>query len=123
MPLRGHPRCSQLLSVNIVGVGYQIVAGRADEILSDEAWLDLIALAAKHGYAAPRLGHLGRNDDIDLTEEEAASLHAALVRARFVGEPAEQIATEVDALDRDTVRHVRHVLRQPGLKMLRRTPS
>ena len=40
----------------------------------------------------------------------------------LAGEPAERIATEDDALDRATVHRVRHVLGQPVLKMLRRTP-
>jgi hypothetical protein len=30
-------------------MGYQIVAGTAAEVLSDEVWMDLIALASKHG--------------------------------------------------------------------------
>ena len=68
-------------------MGYQIVAGRANETLSDEVWLDLIALAAKHGYSTPGLGQLGRNDDTDLTEEETAGLYAALERAPMVSLP------------------------------------
>ncbi len=103
-------------------MGYQIVAGTVDEPLSDEMWMDLIALASKHGFSAPRLGLLERSEQVDLTEEEGAGLYAALERALFAGEPAEQIATEADALDRDTIRHVRHVLRQPERKMLRRIP-
>jgi len=102
-------------------VGYQIVAGTAHEELSDEAWMDLIALASKHGFSAPRLGLLERSEPVELTEEEAAGLYAALERALFAGEPAECIATEDDTLDRDTVHRVRHVLQQPVLKMLRRT--
>ncbi len=98
------------------------MAGTADEVLPDEVWMDLIALASKHGFSAPRLGLLERSEQVDLTEEEAAGLYAALERALFAGEPAEGIATEDDALDRDTVRRVSHVLRGPGLKMLRRTP-
>ncbi len=98
------------------------MAGTADETLSDEVWLDLIALAAKYGYSAPRLGQLGQNAETDLTEEEVASLHTALGRALTAVEPQEHITTEDDALDRDTVRRVGHVLRQPGLKMLRRIP-
>jgi hypothetical protein len=67
------------------------------------------------------LGLLERSEQVDLTEEEAAGLYAALERALFAGEPAEHVATEDDALDRDTIRRVRHVLQQPGLKILRRT--
>ncbi len=103
-------------------MGYQIVAGTAAEALSDEVWMDLIALASKHGFSAPRLGFLERSEQVDLTEEEAAGLYAALERALLAGEPAERIATEDDTLDRDTVHRVRHVLGQPVLKMLRRTP-
>jgi methylase of polypeptide subunit release factors len=104
-------------------MGYQIVAGTAHETLSDEVWLDLIAMAAKHGYSAPRLGQLWRYENIDLTEEEAAGLYAALERALTAGEPQEYITTEDDVLDHETVRRVSYVLRQPGLKMLRRTPT
>ena len=111
------------LSANIVGVGYQIVAGTAAEALSDEVWMDLIALASKHALSAPGLGNLGRHEQVELTEEEVAGLYVALDRALFAGEPAEHIATEDDTLDRDTVRRVSHVLRQPERKMLRRTPS
>ncbi len=103
-------------------MGYQIVTGTADEVLPDEVWMDLIALASKHGFSAPRLGFLGRHEEVDLTEEEAAGLYAALERALFAGEPAERVATEDDTLDRDTIRRVRHVLQQPVLKILRRTP-
>jgi len=104
-------------------VGYQIVAGTAAEALSDEAWMYLIALASKHGFSAPRLGLLERRQQVELTEEEAAGLYAALEHALIAGEPAEHIATEDDTLARDKVRYVSNVLRQPGLKMLRRTPS
>jgi len=102
---------------------YQVVAGTKDEHLSDEVWLGLIALASRYGFSAPRLGILGRREELDLTEEEAEGLHAALERALSAEEPIEHIATEDDALDRDTVRRVVNVLRQEGLKILRRTPS
>ena len=111
-----------MLSANIVGVGYQIVADTAAEALSDEEWMQLTALAVKHGFSAPRLGNLGRSEQVDLTEEEAAGLYAALERALLAGEPAERIATEDDTLDRDTIHRVRHVLQKPVPKMLRRTP-
>ena len=103
-------------------MGYQIVAGTADEVLPDEVWMDLIALASKHGFSAPRLGLLEQSAQVELTEEEATGLYAALERALLAGEPAERIATEDDALDRNKVHRVRHVLQQPVLKMLRRTP-
>jgi hypothetical protein len=103
-------------------MGYQLVAGTAMESLSEKAWLDLIALAALHGSAAPRLGYLVRDAATYLTEEEAAGLHAALERVLTVVVLQEHITTEHDVLDRDTARRVSHVLRQPGLKMLRRTP-
>jgi hypothetical protein len=102
-------------------MGYQIVTGTAAEALSDEVWMDLIALASKHGFSAPRLGLLERSEKVELTEEEATGLYSALERALFAGEPAELVATEDDALDRDTIRRVRHVLGQPVLKILRRT--
>jgi hypothetical protein len=41
-------------------MGYQIVTNTHGESLSDEVWMDLIALASKHGFSAPRLSHLGR---------------------------------------------------------------
>ncbi len=72
-------------------MGYQIVAGMADEVLPDEVWMDLIALASKHGFSAPRLGLLERSEQVELTEEEATGLYAALERALFAGEPAEHI--------------------------------
>ena len=103
-------------------MGYQIVAGTAPEALSDEEWMDLIALASKHGFSAPRLGFLGRHEEVDLTEEEAEGLYAALERALFAEEPAEHIPPEADTPDRDTVRRVSHVLIQPERKTLRRTP-
>jgi hypothetical protein len=103
-------------------MGYQIVAGTANDILSDKVWMDLIALADKHGYSALRLGHLGRNAHTDLTEEEAAGLYAALERLLTTVELREHSTTEEDVLDRDTVHRVRLVLRQPGRKRLRRTP-
>ncbi len=103
-------------------MGYQIVAGTANETLSDEVWLDLIALASKHGFSAPRLGFLGRHEEVDLTEEEAEGLYAALERALFAGEPAEHIPPEADTLDRTTVHRVSDVLLQPERKILRRTP-
>ena len=92
------------------------------ESLSEKAWLDLIALAALHGSAAPRLGYLVRDAAAYLSEEEAAGLHAALESILTVVVLQEHITTEHDVLDRDTVHRVTHVLRQPGLKMLRRTP-
>ena len=103
-------------------MGYQVVAGRATADLSDEAWSDLIALASRHGFSAPRL-LLERRGDTDLTDEEVEGLNAALKRALSVREPAENIAAEDDTLDRDTVRRVDHVLRQEGLKIVRRTPA
>ena len=103
-------------------MGYQIVTNTDGESLSDEGWMDLIALASKHGFSAPRLSQIGQYADTNLTEAEDSGLYAALERALFAGEPAERIATEHDVLDRDTVRRVSHVLRGPGLKMLRRTP-
>ncbi len=103
-------------------MGYQIVTNKDGESLSDEVWMDLIALASKHGFSAPRLSHLGQYADTDLTEAEDSGLYAALERALFAGEPQERITPEHDVLDRDTVRRVRHVLRGPGIKMLRRTP-
>jgi hypothetical protein len=116
------PVLSSRLSANIVSMAYQVVAGTAAEVLSDEVWMGLIALASRHSFSAPRLGLLGRHEQVDLTEEEAAGLYAAFERALFAGEPAKHISPEDDALDRDTVHRVRHVLQQPVLKMLRRTP-
>ena len=85
--------------------------------------MQLAALAVKHGFSAPRLGSLGRREQVDLTEEEAEGLYAALERALFAGEPAaEHIPPEADTPDRDTVRRVSHVLIQPERKTLRRTP-
>ncbi len=85
-------------------------------------WADLIALASKYDFSSPRLGQLERCEAVELTEEEAEGLLLALERALWAGEPAEHRATEDDTLDRDTVRRVVLVLRQSGLKMLRRTP-
>jgi hypothetical protein len=116
-------RALSWLSANIVGMGYQVVASTAALTLSDEVWMDLIALASKHGFSAPRLSLLGEYEEAYLTEEEAACLYAALERALFAGEPAaEHIPPEADTLDRDTVRRVRRVLVQPERKSLRRTP-
>src|SRR5215211_368347 len=116
-------RAPSWLSANIVGMSYQVVAGTAAEALSDEVWMDLIALASKHGFSAPRLSLLGRYEEAYLTEEEAEGLYAALERALFAGEPAaEHIPPEADTLDRDTVRRASHVLIQPERKTLRRTP-
>ena len=115
-------RAPSWLSANIVSMGYLVVGGTAAETLSDEVWMDLIALASKHGFSAPRLSLLGRYEEAYLTEEEATGLYAVLERALLAGEPAKHITTEDDALDRDTVHRVRHVLQQPVLKMLRRTP-
>ncbi len=98
------------------------MAGTSMESLSEKAWLDLIALAGMHSSAAPRLGYLVRDAATYLTEEEAAGLHAALERVLTVVVLQEHITPEHDVLDRDTARRVRHVLRQPGLKLLRRTP-
>ena len=104
-------------------MGYQIVTNTDGESLSDEGWMDLIALASKHGFSAPRLSHLGQYADTRLTEAEDSGLNAALERALFAGEPAaEHTPPEADTLDRDTVRHVSHVLVQPERKTLRRTP-
>ncbi len=103
-------------------MSYQLVASTAAQTLSDEVWMDLISLASKHGFSAPRLSLLGEYEEAYLTEEEAEGLYAALERALFAGEPVELTATEDDMLDRDRVRHVRHVLVQPQRKMLRRTP-
>jgi hypothetical protein len=104
-------------------MSYQVVAATAALALSDEVWMDLIALASKHGFSAPRLSLLGRYEEAYLTEEEAEGLYAALERALFAGEPAaEHIPPEADTLDRDTVRRVSHVLVQPARKTLRRTP-
>ena len=120
--LRACPGPSSRLSGNIEGMGYEIVSGTEAEALSDKVWMKLATLAVKHGFSAPRLGSLERSEQVDLTEEEAAGLYAALERALSAGEPAERIAPEDDALDRDTVHRVRHVLGQPEHKMLRRTP-
>ena len=110
------------LSANIVGMGYQVVASTAAEFLPDEVWMDLIALASKHGFSAPRLSLLGRYEEAYLIEEEAEGLYAVLERALLAGEPAEHIPPEADTLDRDTVRRVSHVLIQPERKTLRCTP-
>jgi hypothetical protein len=104
-------------------MGYQVVASSAAGTFSEEVWMDLIALASKHSFSAPRLSLLGRYEEAYLTEEEAAGLYAALERALVAGEPAaEHIPPEADTLDRDTVRRVSHVLNQPERKILRRTP-
>jgi len=103
-------------------MGYQIVAGTAAVALSDVVWMDLIVLASKHGFSAPRLGHLEWSEQVDLTEEEATGLYAVLERALLAGEPAERIATEDDTLDRETVRRVSHVLTHYERKTLRCTP-
>jgi len=103
-------------------MGYKLVAGTAHEELSDEVWMDLISLASKHGFSAPRLGLLERSTQVELTEEESTGLYAALERALLAGEPAERIAPEDDTLDRTMIHRVRHVLQQPVLKILRRTP-
>ena len=104
-------------------MGYQLVADKAAGILSDEVWMDLISLASKHDFSAPRLSLLGGYEEAYLSEEEAAGLYAALERALFAGEPAaEHIPPEADTVDRDTLRRVRHVLVQPERKTLRRTP-
>ena len=92
------------------------------ESLSEKAWLDLIALAALHGSAAPRLGYLVGDAATYLTEEEALALYAALESALTVNVLLEHSTAEHDVLDRDTVHRVRHVLRQPEPKMLRRIP-
>src|SRR5215217_5609482 len=105
------------LSANIVGMGYKLVAGTAHEELSDEVWMDLISLASKHGFSAPRLGLLERSTQVELTEEESTGLYAALERALLAGEPAERIAPEDDTLDRTMIHRVRHVLQQPVLKI------
>ena len=116
-------RAPSRLSANMVGMGYQVVASSAAGTFSDEVWMDLIALASKHGFSAPRLSLLGGYEEAYLTEEEAAGLYAALERALFAGEPAaEHIPPEADTLDRDTVRRVCHVLQQPVLKRLCRAP-
>ena len=98
------------------------MAGTAAVALSDVVWMDLIVLASKHGFSAPRLGHLEWHEQVDLTEEEATGLYAVLERALLAGEPAERIATEDDTLDRETVRRVSHVLTQYERKTLRCTP-
>ena len=54
------------------------MAGTAAEALSDEVWMQLAALAVKHGFSALRLGNFGRHEQVDLTEEEAAGHCAAL---------------------------------------------
>jgi hypothetical protein len=120
--LCARPGPSARLSGSIGVMGYQIVTNTDGESLSDEGWMDLIALASKHGFSAPRLSHLGQYADTNLTEAEDSGLCAALERALFAGEPQEHITPEHDVLDRDTVRRVSHVLRGPGIKMLRRTP-
>ncbi len=103
-------------------MGYQVVAGTTMESLSDEVWADLIALASRYDFSAPRLCQLGRLEDVALTEEEAESLLLALERALWAGKPDKRKATEDDTLDRVTVRRVVHALRQSGTKLLRRTP-
>ncbi len=102
-------------------MGYQVVAGTARESLSEKVWLDLIALASKYDFSAPRLSQLGWREEVDLTEEEAEDLLLALERALWAGKPAKRRATEDDELDRDTVRRVVHMLRHSGTKLLRRT--
>ncbi len=69
-------------------MGHQVVAGTSTESLTDKVWLDLIALASKHSFSAPRLSLLGRREDAELSDEEAAGLRAALERALSVGNPA-----------------------------------
>jgi hypothetical protein len=49
-------------------MGYQIVTNTHGESLSDEVWMDLIALASKHGFSAPRLSHIGQYAYTNLTE-------------------------------------------------------
>ena len=105
-------------------MGYQVIASRETANLSDDVWLDLISLASKYDFSAPRLSQLGRREEAAfLSEEEAEGLLVALERALWAGDLPKHRATEDDTLDRDTVRRVVLVLRQEGFKMLRRTPS
>ncbi len=104
-------------------MGYLVVAGTGAEALSDEAWMDLIALASKHGFSAPRLALLEPREQVELTEEEATVLYAALESALTADVLLEHSTAENDVLDRDTVHRVCTALRQPGFKILLRTPS
>ena len=106
-------------------MGYLLMSYRmrASEWLSDEQWLELTSLASKYGFSVPRLRLLGRREQTDLTDEEAVGLQAALERT-LSEEPSEHLSIGEDqTIDRDTVRRVAHVLRQPGGKLLRRTPD
>ncbi len=99
------------------------MAGAATENLTDEVWLDVISMASRYGYSAPRLSNLGRDEEVNLRVDEAVGLHAALQKALSAGTPAHHpLATAEDTLDRDTVRRVVHVLGQQGDKILRRAP-
>ncbi len=84
-------RAPSWLSANIVGMSYQVVGATAALALSDEEWMDLISLASKHGFSAPRLSLLERYEQVYLTEEEGKRLYAALGRALSAGEPAEHL--------------------------------
>jgi hypothetical protein len=75
------------LSANIVGMGYQLVAGTVIESLSEKVWLDLIALAAQHGSAAPRLGNLGRHEQVDLTKRKPQGSTQRLSEHYLQGSP------------------------------------
>src|SRR5215208_6753697 len=101
-------------------MGYQLVAATVTENLSDEEWVSVISLASKYDFSAPQLTHLERRAVVDVTEEEASGLQAALERALSGGEPSVTLSSD-ETLDRNTVQRVRLVLRQPGGKLLRRT--
>ena len=104
-------------------MGYQVLSGNEMESLSEDVWFQGVCLASKYDFSAPRLMHLGRRDMANLTDEEAAGLIDALERALSAGEPREHISSDEETLNRDTVRRVATVLRQPGTRVVRHAPS
>ena len=67
------------------------MAGTAGKALSYEEWMELIWLASKHGFSAPRISLLGRHEEVDLSQEAAEGLDPALERAIFSRATAEDI--------------------------------
>ena len=109
-------------------MGYQIL-GTSDEgwfaeVVSDEAWGELLGVVGEADKSLPHSLVLGEDEEIVLDGGTRDGLHATLVDALggVLAKMPPSLNQDYKQLDRDTVHRVRYVLEHDEVR-LRRTPA
>jgi hypothetical protein len=102
-------------------VGYQITAaGVRMETLTTRQWLEILLHASKHGFSATHLT-LDKDEEVEIGDEEAEELRRALgdalVSTLRDAPMSPSHSSDDDALDRDTVHRIRHVLHAEDVRL------